>query len=115
MHVQLFVVGVLRQSNPYTKELSATRTKVNHAIGGMREFPMWFGREKIARRLLAACVFVVASSLASTGAWGGPREKGLTLYRQGRQYEDKGDYAKAAESLERAAKLLERAYGPNHP
>jgi CHAT domain-containing protein/Tfp pilus assembly protein PilF len=72
---------------------------------------MWFER---SRRLLAALAFTIALSLTSTAAWAGPREETAALYTQARQYWAKGDYAKAAEFLERAAKLGEKTFGPDH-
>jgi tetratricopeptide (TPR) repeat protein/CHAT domain-containing protein len=85
-----------------------------------KEIAMEFKRDiaKIAlrlRRQLVCLIVIIAASLPSATAQAGPREEFTALYQQGVEYAQRGDYENAAKSLERARKLYENVFGPDHP
>ncbi|HEY0910801.1 MAG TPA: tetratricopeptide repeat protein, partial [Bradyrhizobium sp.] len=67
------------------------------------------------RKALAACVLMIALSAFSTAAIAGLAEECSALFERGNQYYQHGDYARATESLERAARIAENAFGSNSP
>jgi CHAT domain-containing protein/tetratricopeptide (TPR) repeat protein len=64
---------------------------------------------------LAGSLVLLVVSQTPIAAMAGPREDCMALWRQGVQYEDQHNYAKAADVLERATQLGETALGPNAP
>ena len=68
-----------------------------------------------ARRIGLASGLILLVMSQTPAAMAGPREDCAALFRQGAQYLDQHNYAKAADALERAAKLGETALGPNAP
>jgi CHAT domain-containing protein/Flp pilus assembly protein TadD len=64
---------------------------------------------------IAGSLFVLVAGQTMAPAAASPREDCAALYRQGVHYSDQHNYAKAADALERAAKLGETALGPNAP
>jgi CHAT domain-containing protein/Tfp pilus assembly protein PilF len=69
----------------------------------------------LIRKALAACVLMIALSAFSTAAIAGLSEECSALFERGNQYYRHGDYARATESLERAARIAENAFGSNSP
>ena len=73
-------------------------------------------RKSSAQRIgLASGLIFLAVSQMPIAAMAGPREDCMALFRQGAQYGDQHNYAKAAETLARAAALGETALVPNAP
>ena len=57
-------------------------------------------------------LIVLGVNLLPVAASTGPREECMAVYRQGIQSEDQHNFAKAAETLDRATKVCEAALGP---
>jgi tetratricopeptide (TPR) repeat protein len=95
-----------------TKEISETRIRENHTVGGARGFPMSFGTRLL---LVAAWALVVSLSLPALIVQAGPREEIAALSAQGTQYLARSDNAKAADAFERAFRLAEKALRPDDP
>jgi tetratricopeptide (TPR) repeat protein len=77
---------------------------------------VWFRREwGLIRNVLAACVMMIAPSVFSTAAIAGLPQECSALFERGNQYYQRGDYPKAVEFLERAARIAENAFGPDNP
>jgi CHAT domain-containing protein len=78
----------------------------------MKKFDTRFCAKQIT---LAGSLVVLMAGQMTGSATAGPREDCAALYRQGVQYSDQHNYAKAVDALERAATLGETALGPNAP
>jgi CHAT domain-containing protein/Tfp pilus assembly protein PilF len=82
-----------------------------------RAISVWFNRKtpSMARRALAACALMMALGLSSWPANAGLPEECSALFERGNQYYQHGDYPRAVEFLERAARIAETAFGPENP
>jgi CHAT domain-containing protein/Flp pilus assembly protein TadD len=82
-----------------------------------KTFPVRTSREipQLRWLQLAACALVVMLTLLSTTAMAGLFEECTALFERGNQAYKRGDYPKAVEYLERAARIAENAYGPDSP
>ena len=69
----------------------------------------------LLRQRLAAGFLAVALALLSAAATAGPAQECSALFERGNQYYKRGDYPKAIDALERAARLAETAFGADSP
>ena len=77
---------------------------------------MWFRRELgLIRHVFVACILTVTLSMFSTAAIAGLPQECSALFERGNQYYQRGDYPKAVEFLERAARIAGNAFGPDNP
>ena len=73
------------------------------------------GELMLARKILVACILQIMLSMVSSAAMAGLSQECSALFERGNQYYQRRDYPKAVDSLERAARIAESAFGSDNP